>query len=192
MSACGVDHQSKRRDMKIKSTFNISFQIHFVCFVLNIFIVSWILLVVAFNLLTPWCSFLQKGRLMKLCDGDCTIKKRNRQQCFILKHILCFIIQGILLSLSVPGIRKAQVQASYWVTLRHCLIMAHVIINTLFVSITPFPPKMRWYKGLSVLITQWVNTLHFNRATDTMLTQRSGGYISTAVSSVLACVRINV
>lgn len=41
MSACGVDHQSKRRDMKIKSTFNISFQIHFVCFVLeNIFIVS--------------------------------------------------------------------------------------------------------------------------------------------------------
>lgn len=35
MSACGVDHQSKRRDMKIKSTFNISFQIHFVCFVLK-------------------------------------------------------------------------------------------------------------------------------------------------------------
>lgn len=86
MSACGVDHQSKRRDMKIKSTFNISFQIHFVCFVLKIFIVSWILLVVAFNLLTPWCSFLQKGRLMKLCDGDCTIKKRNRQRCLILKH----------------------------------------------------------------------------------------------------------
>lgn len=87
MSACGVDHQSKRRDMKIKSTFNISFQIRFVCFVLKIFIVSWILLVVAFNLLTPWCSFLQKGRLMKLCDGDCTIKKkRNRQWCLILKH----------------------------------------------------------------------------------------------------------
>lgn len=86
MNARGVDHQSKRRDMKIKSTFNISFQIHFVCFVLKISIVSWILLVVAFNLLTPWCSFLQKGRLMKLCDGDCTIKKRNRQQCLILKH----------------------------------------------------------------------------------------------------------
>lgn len=48
----------------------------------KIFIVSGILLVVAFNLLTPWCSFLQKGRLMKLCDGDCTIKKiRNRQRC---------------------------------------------------------------------------------------------------------------
>lgn len=121
MSACGVDHQSKRRDMKIKSTFNISFQIHFVCFVLKIFIVSWILLVVAFDLLTPWCSFLQKGRLMKLCDGDCTIKKRNRQQCLILKHFpgsKCqdsrsyFISsEGIccLCALLVP-ISKAQVQ----------------------------------------------------------------------------------
>lgn len=93
-SALGVDHQSKRRDMKIKSTFNISFQIRFVCFVLKIFIVSWILLVVAFNLLTPWCSFLQKGRLMKLCDGDCTIKKRNRQRCLLLKHFTGSEFQG--------------------------------------------------------------------------------------------------
>lgn len=53
-NARGVDHQSKRRDMKIKSTFNISFQMRFVCFVLEKkFIVSGILLVVAFNLLTP-------------------------------------------------------------------------------------------------------------------------------------------
>lgn len=81
MRACGVDHQSKRTDMKIKSTFNISFQIHFVCFVLKKkSIVSWILLVVAFNLLTPWCSFLQKGRLMKLCDGDCTIKTKQKKE----------------------------------------------------------------------------------------------------------------
>ena len=60
MSACGVDHQSKRRDMKIKSTFNISFQIHFVCFVLKIFIVSWILLVVAFNCLLHDAAFCRK------------------------------------------------------------------------------------------------------------------------------------
>lgn len=36
-SARGVDHQSKRRDMKIKSTFNISFQIRFCLFRLEHF-----------------------------------------------------------------------------------------------------------------------------------------------------------
>uniref|UniRef100_A0A3P9NCL0 Nuclear receptor subfamily 2, group F, member 1a n=1 Tax=Poecilia reticulata TaxID=8081 RepID=A0A3P9NCL0_POERE len=35
-----ISQKNKRRDMKSKSTFNISFQIHFVCFVLKIFVVS--------------------------------------------------------------------------------------------------------------------------------------------------------
>lgn len=173
MSACGVDHQSKRRDMKIKSTFNISFQIHFVCFVLKIFIVSWILLVVAFNLLTPWCSFLQKGRLMKLCDGDCTIKKRNRQRCLILKPFPGSKCQdarayfkpseGNLLPVrSLVSISKVQPTASqsgscialHWNIWIHCLPPLHV------------PVKTRWYTGLRVVITQRVHTLHFNRPTD--------------------------
>lgn len=67
--------------MKIKSTFNISFQIHFVCFVLK---KKFSLFLEFYWLLPSICllhdaAFLQKGRLMKLCDGDCTIKKTNRQ-----------------------------------------------------------------------------------------------------------------
>lgn len=121
MNARGVDHQSKRRDMKIKSTFNISFQIHFVCFVLKIFIVSWILLVVAFNLLTPWCSFLQKGRLMKLCDGDCTIKKKEIGNDVSLSSI--FLEANVkMLGLILNHLRKCLASVRSWLLLRRAQV----------------------------------------------------------------------
>lgn len=62
--------------MEIKSTFNISFSKYILfVFVLifSLFLFYWLLL--------PFCSihdmFVQKGRLMKLCDGDYTIKKKK-------------------------------------------------------------------------------------------------------------------
>ena len=62
--------------MKIKSTFNISFQIHFL-FVLSLNFHCFLdfigcCLQFAYSMM----QLLQKkGRLMKLCDGDCNIKK---------------------------------------------------------------------------------------------------------------------
>jgi len=119
----------KGETWKSKSTFNISFQIHFVCFVLNIFIVSWILLIVAFNLLTPWCSFLQKGRLMKLCDGDCTIKKE-------IGNNVSFSSIFLEANIKIVYITRGNHVRSW--TRSHCSafpLLQHTIMNTLFASL---------------------------------------------------------
>lgn len=157
---------SQRRDMKIKSTFNISFQIHFVCSVLNIFIVSWILLIVAFNLLTPWCSFLQKGRLMKLCDGDCTIKKEIGNN-VSFSSIFLEVTINILGSYctSSEGICSARSRTSHRVTVLHYLILKNALLNAMFASLYYTPP--RWNAGFSVVMKQWVRHLHFIRHTET-------------------------
>lgn len=88
MSACGVDHQSKRRDMKIKSTFNISFQIHFVCFVLEKFS-----LFLEFYWLLPSICLLHDAAFCRRVGWwSCVmvtvlLKKTNRQRCLLLKHV---------------------------------------------------------------------------------------------------------
>lgn len=82
---------------------------------------------------------------MKLCDGDCTIKKRNRQRCLILKPFPGSKCQdarayfkpseGNLLPVcSLVSISKVQPTDSQSVRILHRLILKH--LNTLFASIT--------------------------------------------------------
>lgn len=89
MSAWGVDHQSKRRDMKIKSTFNISFQIHFVCFVLkkkSHCFLNFIgcCLQFAYSMMQLFC---RKVGWWSCVMVTVLLKKTNRQRCLLLKHV---------------------------------------------------------------------------------------------------------
>lgn len=179
MSACGVDHQSKRRDMKIKSTFNISFQIHFVCFVLkkkSHCFLNFIgcCLRFAYSMMQLFC---RKVGWWSCVMVTVLLKKTNRQRCLLLKH--------------VPGKPFVKTPLDYFSQTESvvCLWEKPVAPHALL-SMREHPLHLR--HQLRVVIKPCTRTLYFSRPADITRDTSKNGVATFLPRKTRISERINV